>query len=290
MSWYEDTSARASPSVDRFVEALTARYDGAEDDLDRLVEDAVDRAARSRLPGGRPPTTLPTGARPRLMRVALDASRYIGRATYANNAAERIRLLRRAILLVSTITRTLTSGLAAPRLPPATVRVIRAFVGYLGEERRAVEDAIRRYLGIREPTRQARLTDADHLNRLREAARRIPILTENALKRTAKRLGSEAWMEAGKRTPPVRPSAPPGWTGSLNAFGTEIGWPAAGKVKVPAEAADLAKLRRAGVTERWAVQQAQIYREVARLNPANPTATLRAEWLEKIAARLRGTS
>ena len=57
---------------------------------------------------------------------------------------------------------------------------------------------------------------------------------------------------------------------------------------VPAEAADLAKLRSAGVSEAWATQQSQLYREVAKLNPANPTAALRAEWLEAIAVRLRG--
>jgi predicted alpha/beta hydrolase family esterase len=58
-------------------------------------------------------------------------------------------------------------------------------------------------------------------------------------------------------------------------------------VKIAAEAADLAKLRNAGVTEQWATEQAQIYREVARMNPNNPTAALRADWLEKIAQRFR---
>jgi hypothetical protein len=38
----------------------------------------------------------------------------------------------------------------------------------------------------------------------------------------------------------------------------EIGLPAQGEVKVAAEAADLAKLRNAGVTEQWATEQAQI--------------------------------
>jgi len=39
-----------------------------------------------------------------------------------------------------------------------------------------------------------------------------------------------------------------------------------------------------------AVEQARIYREVARLNPSNPTAAIRAEWLEVIAVRLRGAT
>jgi len=38
----------------------------------------------------------------------------------------------------------------------------------------------------------------------------------------------------------------------------------------------------------WATEQAQIYREVARMNPSNPSAALRADWLAKIAERLRG--
>lgn len=84
------------------------------------------------------------------------------------------------------------------------------------------------------------------------------------------------------------PSAPAGWSGTQSEFGKEIEWPARGKVVTPAENVDLAKLQRAGVTEEWATQQAQIYREIARDNPANPTAALRAEWLEKVAARLRG--
>jgi hypothetical protein len=91
-----------------------------------------------------------------------------------------------------------------------------------------------------------------------------------------------------KRTPDVQPSAPAAWKGTLNDFGKEIGWPTGGKANVPAASADLAKLRSAGVTETWAAEQAQIYREVLRLNPANPTAKMRAEWLEAIAARLRG--
>jgi Domain of unknown function (DUF4157) len=107
-------------------------------------------------------------------------------------------------------------------------------------------------------------------------------------KEAAKQTEKEAAKQAGKRVPQVQPSAPAGWKGTLNAFGKEIEWPAAGEVKIPAGAADLAKLRAAGVTEQWAVEQAQIYREVDRLNPANPTALLRAEWLEAIAARLRG--
>jgi hypothetical protein len=92
-----------------------------------------------------------------------------------------------------------------------------------------------------------------------------------------------------KRVPAQQPFAPPGWKDTLNAFGKEIGWPGAGKVKVPAATADLTKLRAAGVTEAWAVEQARIYREVARLNPSNPTAAIRAEWLEVIAVPLRGT-
>jgi hypothetical protein len=91
-----------------------------------------------------------------------------------------------------------------------------------------------------------------------------------------------------KRVPAQQPSSPPGWKDTMSAFGKEIGWPGAGKVKVPAATADLAKLRAAGVTEEWAVEQARIYREVARLNPSNPTAAIRAEWLEVIAVRLRG--
>jgi outer membrane protein OmpA-like peptidoglycan-associated protein len=96
----------------------------------------------------------------------------------------------------------------------------------------------------------------------------------------------EGAKKPAKRVPPVQPSTPAAWKGTFGAFGEEIGWPAAGKIKVPARAVDLAKLRNAGVTEQWAVEQAQIYREVARLNPANPTAALRAEWLGNIAVRL----
>jgi hypothetical protein len=114
-------------------------------------------------------------------------------------------------------------------------------------------------------------------------------------KEAAKQAEKEGLKQEGKevakavRKPPVQPSAPPGWKGTLNAFGKEIGWPAQGEVKVAAEAADLAKLRNAGVTEQWATEQAQIYREVARMNPSNPSAALRADWLAKIAERLRGT-
>ncbi len=111
---------------------------------------------------------------------------------------------------------------------------------------------------------------------------------KQAEKEAAKQTEKEAGKQAAKKVPAVQPSAPAGWKGTLNAFGKEIGWPRAGKINVPAATADLAKLRNAGVTEQWAVQQAKIYREVARLNPKNPTATLRAEWLEAIAARLRG--
>jgi hypothetical protein len=98
----------------------------------------------------------------------------------------------------------------------------------------------------------------------------------------------EALKQVGKKTPALKPSAPAGWKGTLNAFGRKIGWPRSGEVKIPVESVDLAKLRAAGVTSEWAVQQAQIYREVARLNRDNPTAALRADWLEKIAARLAG--
>jgi hypothetical protein len=116
---------------------------------------------------------------------------------------------------------------------------------------------------------------------------------KQAEKETLKRGEKEGLKQEGKevakvaRKPPVQPSAPPGWK-SMNAFGKEIGWPAQGEVKVAAEAADLAKLRNAGVTEQWAAEQARIYREVARMNPSNPTAALRADWLAKIADRLRG--
>ena len=89
-----------------------------------------------------------------------------------------------------------------------------------------------------------------------------------------------------KRKPDVKPSAPEGWKGSLGEFGEKIGWPAQGKIKVPAEDVNLATLREASVTQQWAAEQAVIYREVARLNPKNPTAALRADWLEKIAKRL----
>jgi hypothetical protein len=84
------------------------------------------------------------------------------------------------------------------------------------------------------------------------------------------------------------PSAPAGWSGTQSEFGKEVEWPVRGKIVTPAENADLAKLQRAGVTEQWATEQAKIYREIARANPSNPTAALRAEWLEKIAARLHG--
>jgi hypothetical protein len=83
------------------------------------------------------------------------------------------------------------------------------------------------------------------------------------------------------------PSPPAGWSGTPNEFGKEIEWPGQGKIKTPAENVDLAKLRRAGVTEKWATEQAKIYRDIAKANPRNPSATLRAEWLEKIAGRLR---
>jgi hypothetical protein len=85
----------------------------------------------------------------------------------------------------------------------------------------------------------------------------------------------------------VIPSPPASWSGTPNDFGKEIDWPAQGKVRTPAASADLAKLRRAGVTEQWASEQAKIYRDIAAQNPRNPSATLRAEWLEKIAERLR---
>ena len=111
---------------------------------------------------------------------------------------------------------------------------------------------------------------------------------EQALKEGEKEGLKQEGKELAKaaRKPAVQPSAPSGWKGSLNAFGKEIGWPAQGEMKVAAEAVDLAKLRSAGVTEQWAVEQAQIYREVARLNPSNPSAALRADWLAKIAERL----
>jgi hypothetical protein len=111
---------------------------------------------------------------------------------------------------------------------------------------------------------------------------------EQALKQGEKEGLKQEGKELAKvaRKPPIQPSAPSGWKGSLNAFGKEIGWPAQGEAKVAAEAVDLAKLRSAGVTEQWAIEQAQIYREVARMNPSNPSAALRADWLEKIAQRL----
>jgi hypothetical protein len=84
------------------------------------------------------------------------------------------------------------------------------------------------------------------------------------------------------------PTPPIGWSGSPAAFGKEIGWPAQGKIVTSAEEVDLAKLRRAGVTEEWASEQAKIYRQIAQNNPKNPSAALRADWLEKVAARLRG--
>lgn len=97
------------------------------------------------------------------------------------------------------------------------------------------------------------------------------------------------FVEEAKRTPLQKPSAPPDWRGTINAFGKEIGWPAAGRIEIPADRVSLATLRRAGVTAHWATQQARIYRDVARLNPRNPTAALRAAWLDTIAVRLRGT-
>jgi len=111
--------------------------------------------------------------------------------------------------------------------------------------------------------------------------------TKQAEREAAKQVKKEAAKQAVKRVPQGQPSAPVAWKGTLNAFGEEIGWPAAGKIKVPAWVVDLTKLRNAGVTEQWAVEQAEIYREVARLNPANPTAALRAEWLANVADRLR---
>jgi hypothetical protein len=54
----------------------------------------------------------------------------------------------------------------------------------------------------------------------------------------------------------VGPSPPAGWPGTPNEFGKEIEWPGQGKIKTPAEEVDLAKLRRAGVTEKWATEQA----------------------------------
>lgn len=111
--------------------------------------------------------------------------------------------------------------------------------------------------------------------------------TQGKAKDVDKGSGGKAAKPA-PRKPPVQPSAPPSWKGSLNAFGKEIGWPESGAAKVRANAADLAKLRKAGVTEQWAAEQAKIYREVARMNQKNPTAALRAEWLAEIAGRLRG--
>lgn len=92
-----------------------------------------------------------------------------------------------------------------------------------------------------------------------------------------------------KRKPDVGPSAPKGWKGNLNEFGKKIGWPEAGKIKTPAKDVDLLTLREASVTQEWAIEQAAVYREVARMNPKNPTAALRADWLEKIASRLGST-
>jgi hypothetical protein len=123
----------------------------------------------------------------------------------------------------------------------------------------------------------------------REAAKQAEKeAAKQAEKEAAKKAEREAVKQAGKRTPAVQPSAPPGWKGTLNDFGQKVGWPVGGQARVAAEAADLVKLRNMGVTQQWASAQAQIYREVARLNPQNPTAVLRAEWLEKIAARLGG--
>jgi hypothetical protein len=83
------------------------------------------------------------------------------------------------------------------------------------------------------------------------------------------------------------PTVPATWPGTAGAFGKEIGWPAQGKIQTPAETADLEKLQRAGVTQEWATEQAKIYRSIKKANPGNPTAELRAEWLEKMAERLR---
>jgi hypothetical protein len=102
-------------------------------------------------------------------------------------------------------------------------------------------------------------------------------------------LGEEKTSKRIKMKPDVKPSAPKGWKGTMSEFGEKIGWPAQGKTKIPAEKVDLRALREASVTQEWASEQAAIYREVARMNPKNPTATLRADWLEKIANRLGGT-
>lgn len=83
-----------------------------------------------------------------------------------------------------------------------------------------------------------------------------------------------------------KPSAPAGWPGTQSEFGDEIEWPARGKIITPAEDVDLAKLQKAGVTEEWATEQAEIYRGIAAANPGNPSAALRADWLEKVANRL----
>ncbi|MCW5850773.1 MAG: hypothetical protein KIT87_11920 [Anaerolineae bacterium] len=95
-------------------------------------------------------------------------------------------------------------------------------------------------------------------------------------------------------TPPpakaTKPSAPPGYKGPQHKFGDEIGWPKEHKgsaTEVPPEKADLGKLRQYGGDENWASEQAQLYRDIAKKNPKNPTAARRADWLDQVANRLK---
>jgi len=97
--------------------------------------------------------------------------------------------------------------------------------------------------------------------------------------------------------PAARPEAPRTWKGTLNEFGKRLGWPARstkapnvpGKTELPVEKVNLDDVRAMGVDEAWARQQAKVYRDIAdsKIGARNPSARPRADWLERLADRLR---
>jgi hypothetical protein len=98
--------------------------------------------------------------------------------------------------------------------------------------------------------------------------------------------------------PAAKPEAPRTWKGKgLNEFGERIRWPARhlrapnvpGKNEIPVEQVNLDDVRAAGVDEAWARQQARVYRDIANspMGARNPSARPRADWLERLADRLR---
>jgi len=97
--------------------------------------------------------------------------------------------------------------------------------------------------------------------------------------------------------PAVKPSKPKGWPGSFSQLGDRIGWPERnvkrpgepGRSEVSAENVDLAVIRSTGIDEAWAAEQANVYAAIAasEIGRNNPSARLRAEWLARLAERLR---